>query len=119
MTLPNYTPKGDIKMRIEFRKTSMKTCGGVKPGFRVQRFCSHGCDCIGTLIGTKKAPDESLVQACAPCGKPGLSIKGYGKDVHLVEDGDSHWVFEMTAGLFERQYPAPLADNQSRKKKLK
>lgn len=107
MALTNYTPKGDIKMRIEFSETTMKTCKGVKPGFRVQRVCSHGCDCIGTLIGTHKEPNETLAQECAPCGKPGLSIKGQGKDVRLIEETGGRWVFEMSAGLFERQRPIP------------
>jgi hypothetical protein len=107
MAVPNYVPKRDVKMQIEFNRTTLKTCGGVKPGFRVQRKCSHGCDCFGTLITSKPAPDEDLAKDCAPCGQAGLSIKGQGKDVKLVKDAAGHWVFEMDATLFEFKRAEP------------
>lgn len=107
MSLPKYAPKGEVKMRIEFNKTNVNTCGGAKPGFRVQRACSHGCDCIGTLLVSQKAPDEALVMACAPCGRPGTSIRGHGRNVRNVEREDEKWVFEMEAELFEYR-PATL-----------
>jgi hypothetical protein len=107
-----YIPKGDVTMRVEIRKVTARTCGGRRGAFSVTRTCSHGCSCTGEYITKIKTPGCDLVKNFATCGKPGLRIKGPGKDVALVEfqagipgDGSGDiWVFEMLGALVATQF---------------
>lgn len=99
-----YSPKGDVIMRVEIRKSSTRTCGGRKACLHVTRICSHGCTCSGEYITALKAPHADLVKEFAPCGKPDTCIRGAGRDVTLLEFQNDTWIFEMTASLCAKTF---------------
>jgi hypothetical protein len=109
-----YSPKRDVVMRVEIRKTDTRTCGGRKTCFHVTRYCSHGCACAGEFITELKAPDVDLVKEFAPCGSHDLCIRGAGRDVSLVSFQDGIWTFEMTADLYAKNFVMDSEDGGGR-----
>lgn len=99
-----YRPRGDVVMLVECKKATTKTCRGETKCFEVTRRCSHGCKCTGNYITNLRGPDLELVKDFAPCGNPGLCIRGPGRDARLTMFQNETWHFEMTASLFAKEF---------------